>query len=109
VTTAELREQARSLKEEEGFDLTMEERLAYLASEVCEVAREALKLRGYHPPGVAETEAHEEISRKLGMGIYDVLWNLLDLAGIADLEVAFAKKAALNEDRPWSGAGGGSS
>jgi len=37
------------------------------------------------------------------MEIYDVIWKLLDLAEMAgvDLEAAFAKRAALNEDREW--------
>jgi NTP pyrophosphatase (non-canonical NTP hydrolase) len=37
------------------------------------------------------------------MEIYDVIWNLLDLAELAgvDLEEAFRKKAGLNEGREW--------
>jgi NTP pyrophosphatase (non-canonical NTP hydrolase) len=37
------------------------------------------------------------------MEIYDVVWNLLDLADMAgvDLEEAFGKKARLNESREW--------
>lgn len=38
------------------------------------------------------------------MEIYDVIWNLLDLAemaGVRDLEETFYKKASLNEYREW--------
>ncbi len=39
----------------------------------------------------------------LGMEIYDAVWNLLDLAEMAgvDVEAAFRKKAYLNESREW--------
>jgi hypothetical protein len=40
----------------------------------------------------------------LGMKIYDVIWNHLDLAemaGVRDLEDAFHKKASLKQDREW--------
>ena len=39
----------------------------------------------------------------LGMEIYDVFWNLYDLAEISgvDLEDAFAEKAKLNRERSW--------
>lgn len=46
----------------------------------------------------------EAVTENLGTEIYDVIWNLLDLAEMAgvDLEAAFfAKKAALNKDREW--------
>ncbi len=38
-----------------------------------------------------------------GEEIYDVVWNLLDLADLAgvDLESAFEKKARRNEGREW--------
>ncbi len=38
-----------------------------------------------------------------GMESYDVIWNLLDLADMADadLEAAFVKRSTLSEDREW--------
>lgn len=100
---AEIQEQVRQLKAAKGFDLTLEQRLAYLTTEVGEVTREALKLRGFLESGVRNGEAPEETARKLGMEIYDVVWNLFDLADIAgvNLEEAFVKKAELNESREW--------
>jgi len=44
LTIAELQRQVRQLKEAKGFDITLEHRLAYLTTEVGEVAREVLKL-----------------------------------------------------------------
>ncbi|CAA9448077.1 MAG: hypothetical protein AVDCRST_MAG37-2040 [uncultured Rubrobacteraceae bacterium] len=38
LTIAELQRQVRHLKEAKGFDITLEQRLAYLTSEVREVA-----------------------------------------------------------------------
>ncbi|MBA2441112.1 MAG: hypothetical protein H0V53_01715 [Rubrobacter sp.] len=95
---SEFRDQVQRLREVQGFHLTLEQRLAYLVTEVGEVAEETLKLSG----------ARGEIDRadtreRLGMEIYDTVWNLFDLADIAgvDLEGAFEKKARLNEERRW--------
>jgi NTP pyrophosphatase (non-canonical NTP hydrolase) len=42
--------------------------------------------------------------------MYDVVWNVCDLANIrgVDLETAFARKAAVDKEREWPGANGGS-
>jgi NTP pyrophosphatase (non-canonical NTP hydrolase) len=105
VTIEELQRQVRQLKEAKGFDITMEQRLAYLMSEVGEVAREVLKLSRYGDGGAGKMSAAEveDMVEDLGMEIYDVMWNLCDLADMAgvDLEGAFARKARLNEDREW--------
>lgn len=99
LTIAELQRQVRELKGAKGFEITLEQRLAYLMSEVGEVAREVLEIsRG--KTSAAEVEAARE---NLGMEIYDVIWNLLDLAEMVgvDLEETFRKKASLNEGREW--------
>ena len=104
LTIAELQRQVRQLKEAKGFDITLEQRLAYLTTEVGEVAREVLRLSRDGNEGAGKMDAVDaETVENLGMEIYDVIWNLLDLAEMAgvDLEAAFAKKAALNEDREW--------
>ncbi len=107
LTIAELRRQVRRLKSVKGFDITLEQRLAYLTTEVGEVAREVLRLSrdGNEDVGGMEPAQREAVVEDLGMEIYDALWNLLDLAemaGVEDLEGAFARKAALNEGREWS-------
>jgi NTP pyrophosphatase (non-canonical NTP hydrolase) len=105
VTIEELQQQVRQLKEAKGFDITLEQRLAYLISEVGEVAREVLKLSRDGNADVSEvgTAEEEAVVESLGMEIYDVLWNLLDLADMAgvNLEDAFNKKASLNVGREW--------
>lgn len=105
ATIEELQRQVRHLKDAKGFDVGLEQRLAYLMSEVGEVAKEVLKLSrdGNENVGKMSTAEIETVTEKLGMEIYDVMWNLCDLADLAgvDLEEAFAKKAGLNEDREW--------
>jgi NTP pyrophosphatase (non-canonical NTP hydrolase) len=99
LTIAELQRQVRELKQAKGFDITFEQRLAFLTTEVGEVAREVLQIsRGKLGDATLET-----VRENLGMEIYDVIWNLLDLAELAgvDLEEAFRKKAGLNEGREW--------
>lgn len=104
-TLSDLRRQVRALKRDKGFDITLEQRLAYLTSEVGEVAGEVLKLSRDGNGDVGKMSAGEvaAVKERLGMEIYDVVWNLLDLAEMADvdLEAAFARKAELNEAREW--------
>jgi len=105
VTIEELQRQVRQLKKYKGFDITLEQRLAYLMSEVGEVASEVLKLSRDGNKVAGEMSAAESafVVENLGMEIYDGMWNLCDLAGMAgvDLERAFVKKADLNVGREW--------
>ncbi len=105
VTIEELQRQVRQLKDAKGFDVDLEQRLAYLMSEVGEVATEVLKLSrdGNRDFGKMSAAELKSVKENLGMEIYDVMWNLCDLAEMAglDLEEAFAKKAGLNEGREW--------
>lgn len=92
LTIAEIQRQVRELKDAKGFDITLEQRLAHLMTEVGEVARET---------NAAGAESAEGAP---GMEIYDAIWNLLDpveMADARDLEEAFHRKASLNEDREW--------
>ena len=88
-----------------GFDITLEQRLAYLTSEVGEVAEEVLRLSrdGNADVGTMDAEGVAAARERLGEEIYDVVWNLLDLADLAgvDPEGAFEKKARRNEGREW--------
>jgi NTP pyrophosphatase (non-canonical NTP hydrolase) len=105
LTVEELRRQVRELKADNGFDITLEQRLAYLTSEVGEVAREVLRLSrdGKADLGTLGAEEAASVREYLGMEIYGVVWNLLDFADLAgvDLDVAFEKKAERNEGREW--------
>ena len=105
MTIEELQQQVRQLKGAKGFDVGLEQRFGYLMSEVGEVATEVLKLSrdGNKDVGKMSAAEIETVRENLGMEIYDVMWNLCDLADMAgvDLEEAFAKKAGLNEGRVW--------
>lgn len=106
TTTIEgLQSQVRQLKDAKGFDIGLEQRLAYLTSEVGEVATEVLKLSKDAKRATEKMSADEirHVKKSLGMEIYDVMWNLVDLADMAgvDLESTFEEKASLNRDREW--------
>jgi NTP pyrophosphatase (non-canonical NTP hydrolase) len=97
LTVRDLQEQARQLKDAQGFHVSLEQRLTYCMVEVGELAEEVLKLSGGKEADGAQTK------ETLGMEIYDVVWNLFDLADLAgvDLEEAFTRKVALNRYRKW--------
>ncbi len=75
LTIAELQRQVRQLKEAKGFDITLEQRLAYLTSEVGEVAREVLRLSRDGNEEVGKMDAADvgAVVESLGMEIYDVI------------------------------------
>ncbi|HEX2038027.1 MAG TPA: pyrophosphatase [Chloroflexota bacterium] len=102
LTIREIQEQARELRASKGWpDAPAEERALSLVAEVGEAVQEVLHLvrgRGRLP----ESEVNE-VKGRLGLELYDVVWNVCDLAdklGI-DLEQAFAHKAATNRERRW--------
>lgn len=68
--------------------------MLYLTSEVGEVAEEVLRIVENH---------HLASKEKLGLEIYDVIWNLLELANQLDIDVeeAARKKIEINKDRVW--------
>lgn len=98
LTIQELQRQVQALKEMQGWvDQTLERRAVFLISEVGEMAKELLALKWTDPDELARAR------QQLGMEMYDVVWNLFDLANLAgvDLEAAFAAKAEHNERRRW--------
>ena len=103
MTIKELQEYVKELREAQGWrDTSLEHRAMFLVTELGEVVRETLKLvRAY---GKYQDADLEHIKDNLGMEMYDVMWNLCDLANIAgiDLEAAFAQKVAINRNRDWS-------
>ena len=105
LTIGDLRRQVRELKADKGFDVTLDQRLAYPMSKVGEVAEEVLRFsrNGNADVGTMDAEGAEATRQRLGEEIYDVVWNLLDLTDLAgvDLEGAFEKKARRNEGREW--------
>src|SRR3990172_3227289 len=102
MTIQELQQHVKELRESQGWhDTSLEHRAMFLATEVGEVLRETLKLVGTY--GKHEDTDLARIREDLGMEMYDVMWNLCDLANLADidLEAAFAKKVAINRSRQW--------
>jgi len=79
-------------------DSTVEQRVLFLLTEVGEVAREVLRLA--RSDDQVQIDA---IKADLGLEIYDVIWNVCDLANLLgiDLEQAFAAKIEINQHRAW--------
>lgn len=99
MTIEDLQRHARELNDAQGWrDTTPEERAMWLVTEVGELVREVLRL----PKGTDEAEL-AGVRRDLAMEMYDVAWNLCDLANIVgvDLEKAFTEKVAINRSRKW--------
>lgn len=90
-----LQKHVAAFSKSRGFDQnSVEMRMLYLTSEVGEVAEEVLRIK----------EKDERASKEnLGMEIYDVIWNLLELANQLDIDVekAVKQKIAINKDRTW--------
>ena len=104
ATLSEIGQQAAKLAAAHGWPReSVEERTLFFVSEVGEVAEALLKLRWADAKGTRE----ELTARKheLALELYDVIWNLCDLANILglDLDAAAVEKNALNSQRSWSG------
>lgn len=82
-----------------------EQRILYLISELGELADEVIALNTNKADTSSENIAH--IKERIGLEIYDVIWNTVDLANMLDidLEEPFKKKIAINEKRYWSRSG----
>lgn len=91
----ELQQHVAEFSRSRGFDQnSIERRMLYLTSEVGEVAEEVLRIVE------KDTNASKE---NLGMEMYDVIWNLLELANQLDINVeeSARRKIAINKDRVW--------
>lgn len=82
-----------------------ERRILYLMSELGEVVDEVIELTTAHPDTPPETL--KAIKDRIGLEIYDVIWNAVDLANLLDidLEESFKQKIAINKQRRWSRSG----
>lgn len=96
---AKLQQEVKQFSRERGFESsTIEQRALYLVTEVGEMVRELLEI-SYHP----EHEQLEDIKDRIGLEMYDIVWNICDLANKLDidLETAFRKKIEYNQTRVW--------
>lgn len=95
MNTSEFQQYVKSFSESKGFDTsTIEQRMLYLMTEVGELSKEVLSI-SFNPDA--------ERKENLGFEMYDVVWNIFDLANKLDidLEQAFRRKLEINEDRTW--------
>jgi NTP pyrophosphatase (non-canonical NTP hydrolase) len=95
----EIQDNARSLCEQQGWsDRNPSQRFRYLISEMGELSKELTRLEWN--PSATDLAA---IKRNIGHEMYDIVWNLCDLANQLeiDLEAAFAEKQAINAERRW--------
>ncbi|MNC17168.1 MazG nucleotide pyrophosphohydrolase domain protein [compost metagenome] len=95
MNASEFQQYVREFSEVKGFDTsTIEQRMLYLMTEVGELAKEVLSV-SFHPD--AERKAN------LGHEMYDVVWNIFDLANKLDidLEKAFNEKKVISDLRNW--------
>jgi NTP pyrophosphatase (non-canonical NTP hydrolase) len=99
MTIEDLQQQARALTDTHGWhDTTPETRALWLVTEVGELVREVLQFT------TAEDEdARTAARQRLGAEMYDVVWNVCDLANILgiDLATAFTGKESVNKEREW--------
>ncbi|HDR6248581.1 TPA: pyrophosphatase, partial [Bacillus cereus] len=78
---------------EKGFqDTTIEERTIYTMAELGELAEVILK-----------RDTIQDAKREIGLEMFDVIWNVCDLANKLniDLEKAFKEKMKINKKREW--------
>jgi NTP pyrophosphatase (non-canonical NTP hydrolase) len=95
LTLSDLQRHVAEFSHSRGFDQnSVDRRMVYLTSEVGEAAEEVIKIAENHPLASKE---------KLGLEIYDVIWNLLELANQLDIDVeeSARQKMEINKDRVW--------
>ncbi|GGG19217.1 MazG nucleotide pyrophosphohydrolase domain-containing protein [Paenibacillus aceti] len=95
MNTAQFQQYVRDYSKEKGFDTSsIEQRMLYLMTEVGELSKEVLAVS--FDPAATKKE-------NLGFEMYDVVWNIFDLANKLDidLEQAFKQKMKINEKRTW--------
>ncbi len=99
MNISELQQYVKLFCEEKGFGVnTLQTRTMYLMSEVGELTKEVLSI-SFHPT----EEKIKEVKENIGLEMYDVIFNVLDLANQLDidLEEACRKKIELNSHRTW--------
>jgi len=95
---SDIQEAARDLVAAQKWeDRSVDQRFRYLMTEVGELSRELVRLNG-------KNQDIAEVKENIGAEIYDIIWNLCDLANLLeiDLEEACRKKQVYNQTRSWS-------
>ncbi|QDQ02257.1 pyrophosphatase [Lysinibacillus fusiformis] len=89
----------KQFSEEKGFHVnTTHTRTLYLVTEVGELAKEILSI-SFNP----SEEKVSLVKENIGLEMYDVIYNVLDLANRLEIDVenACRKKMEINKHRIW--------
>ncbi|MBO1628336.1 MazG nucleotide pyrophosphohydrolase domain-containing protein [Bacillus arachidis] len=90
---SEFQQYVANFSEEKGFqNTTIEMRTMYLMAELGELAE-----------AIVKRNEDKNTNREIGLEMFDVIWNVCDLANKLeiDLEEAFQEKMKINRDREW--------
>ncbi|WIY59463.1 MazG nucleotide pyrophosphohydrolase domain-containing protein [Bacillus arachidis] len=90
---SEFQQYVANFSEEKGFqNTTIEIRTMYLMAELGELAE-----------AIVKRNEDKNTNREIGLEMFDVIWNVCDLANKLeiDLEEAFQEKMKINRDREW--------
>jgi len=93
MNIVEFQRYVSNFSKEKGFqDTTIEERTIYTMAELGELAEVILK-----------RDTIQDAKREIGLEMFDVIWNVCDLANKLniDLEKAFKEKMKINKKREW--------
>ncbi|KFN01998.1 pyrophosphatase [Bacillus clarus] len=93
MNISEFQRYVSSFSKEKGFqDTTIEERTMYAMAELGELTDAILK-----------RDKTEDAKREIGLEMFDVIWNICDLANKlgVDLEKAFVEKMEMNKKCEW--------
>ncbi|MDA1532520.1 MULTISPECIES: MazG nucleotide pyrophosphohydrolase domain-containing protein [Bacillus] len=93
MNIVEFQRYVSNFSKEKGFqDTTIEERAMYAMAELGELAEVILK-----------RDKIQDSKREIGLEMFDVIWNVCDLANKLeiDLEKAFKEKMMMNKKRQW--------
>jgi NTP pyrophosphatase (non-canonical NTP hydrolase) len=94
---SDIQNYAEDLCRKNGWlDRTPDQRFRYLISEIGELSNDLIKLN-------QSDNASEDLKRKIGHEMYDVIWNICDLANLLkiDLEKLSIEKNHLNNQREF--------
>ncbi|AKR10316.1 pyrophosphatase [Bacillus cereus] len=93
MNIVEFQRYVSNFSKKKGFqDTTIEERTIYTIAELGELAEVILK-----------RDTIQDAKREIGLEMFDVIWNVCDLANKLniDLEKAFKEKMKINKKREW--------
>ena len=98
MTIKDIQEHAEDLCRKNGWlDRTPDQRFRYLISEIGELSNDLIRLH-------QKDKELETLKTKIGHEMFDVMWNICDLANLLDidLEKCALEKRELNNRRDFS-------